>query len=87
VQAGTIMATALAAIVLITFGAWRYLALADRQRDQVECIKHEVQIQAEGTARMASAVLNLSLAVEQRRNAVAVWSNEQADIADRIEGC
>lgn len=82
-----VSATTLAATGLITFGAYRYLTLAAHQRDRVECLQVQMRAEAEGTARMAQAVLDPRLQVEQRRAAVAAWSDEQGRVAERIGRC
>jgi hypothetical protein len=72
---------------LITFGAYRYLTLAAHQSDRVECLQVQTRLQAEGTALMARVVLDPRIQVEQRRQAVADWSDEQGRIAERIGRC
>lgn len=87
VKLAAVTLASLGAAAVITFGAWRYLVLADQQRDQVECIRAQVQAQASSTSGMASAVLDLRLSVEQRRAAVVTWSEQQARVAEAIGRC
>jgi hypothetical protein len=84
---GAIWFAVLVAAVVISFGAYRYLVLADRQRDRTECVQRLVGDQARTTADMAAVVLDARLSVEQRRTAVATWSNAQRSVADRIGRC
>lgn len=84
---GVVLATATAAVLLILVGAARFLDQAQREHDRVACLQAQVREQAQGTAAMASAVLDLSLSADQRRRAVATWSRAQAGIAQRIGAC
>lgn len=77
----------LLASVLIVVGAVRFLDQAQRQADQVECIRVGVQQQAQDNAVMASVVLDAGRPVADRANAVATWRDAQQGVADRIGRC
>jgi len=77
----------LAASALIVFGAVRFLDQAQRQADQVECIRAGVQQQAQDNAVMASVVLDAGRPIAERADAVATWRDAQQGVADRIGRC
>lgn len=84
---GLVLLLTVAATVLILIGAARFLDQAQREHDRVACIQSGVRDQAQGSAAMASAVLDARLTVDQRRAAVASWSRDQSTIATRIGRC
>lgn len=84
---GVVLVAAIAAVLLILVGAARFLDQAQREHDRVECVRAQVQAQARGTVVMASAVLDLTLSVDQRRAAVVSWAQEQGGVAERIGRC
>ncbi len=87
VKLGIVTLASFAACGLIVFGAVRFLDQAQRQHDQVECIRAELQSQVKGNASMASAVLNPAVSQTDKVLALENWRDQQADSADRVERC
>lgn len=87
IKLGGVVLASVAAVALILAGAVRFLDQAQRQHDQVECIRLEVKGQAEGNAKMGAVVLNPRNTQSDRQAAFVAWSQEQAHIADRIGRC
>lgn len=87
VKLSAVALSAVAAALLILFGALRFLDQAQRQHDQVECIRLGVKSQAEGNARMGAVVLDPRATQPQRQAAFVAWSQEQGRIAARIGLC
>lgn len=84
---GGVVLASVAAVLLILVGAVRFLEAAERQRDQVECVREQVQHQARGNADMAAAVLDERIPIADRQRALRTWADDQADVASAAERC
>lgn len=84
---GLVVLTSLLATGLIVFGAVRFLDQAERQRDEVECLRLVVSDQARSTQVMAEAVLDLRRSADERRAALQLWVDDQGRFVSRLEGC
>lgn len=87
VKFAAVLLASVSATGLILFGAVRFLDQAQRERDEVECVRSVVRDQAVGTQRMAAGVLDVAATIDARRAALRRWVDEQAGYVARLEGC
>ena len=87
VKLGLVVLASLAAVLLILAGAVRFLDQAEQERARVECVRAQVQAQAQGNAAMAAAVLDAARPQADRAQAFRAWADGQSAVAERIGRC
>lgn len=87
VRLGVVLTVSVAAVLMILLGAVRFLNQAQQEHDRAECLRAQLQAEAQGNARMGAVVLNPRNDQPTRQAAFVKWSEEQGQIADRIGRC